>query len=117
MAASAIEEMVHDTVASLIQQVSKHVASQLTAQITAEFTQQLGKSNGASRAPEASPAKATKKAARVGPITKWVADDRARRVPNFVIDATGLDKKQSIITKFGDGAVFEVGKDLPKKKA
>jgi hypothetical protein len=50
-------------------------------------------------------------------ITKWVADHRARRVPNFVIEATGLDTKRKIVAKFGDGAAFEKGKPLPKTRA
>jgi hypothetical protein len=42
---------------------------------------------------------------------------RARRVPNFVIDATGLDTKKKIVAKFGEGAAFEKGKPLPAMKA
>jgi hypothetical protein len=49
-------------------------------------------------------------------MTRWVADRRARRVPKFVIEATGLDTKKKIVAKFGDGASFERGKPLPKQK-
>ncbi len=49
-----------------------------------------------------------------GEITRWVADARARRVPNFVIDATGLDTKKKVVAKYGAGAAFERGKPLPK---
>jgi hypothetical protein len=49
-------------------------------------------------------------------MTKWVADNRARRVPNFVIEATGLDTKKKIVARFGAGAAFERGKPLPKAK-
>ncbi len=52
-----------------------------------------------------------------GEITRWVADSRARRVPNFVIDATGLDTKKKIVAKYGAGAAFEKGKALPRAKA
>ena len=51
-----------------------------------------------------------------GEITKWVADVRARRVPNFVIEATGLDTKKKIVAKYGPNATFEAGKPLPKAK-
>jgi len=51
-----------------------------------------------------------------GEITRWAADRRARRVPNFVIEATGLKTKKQIVAKFGDGVVFEKGKPLPKTK-
>lgn len=50
-------------------------------------------------------------------ITRWVADARARRVPKFVIEATGLDTKKKIVAKFGDGAAFEKGKPVPKARA
>jgi hypothetical protein len=48
-------------------------------------------------------------------ITVWAADRRARRVPNFVIDQTGLKTKKQIVAKFGEGVVFEKGKALPPK--
>ncbi len=49
-------------------------------------------------------------------ITRWAADRRARRVPNFVIDATGLKTKKQIVAKYGEGVVFEKGRPLPKAK-
>jgi len=49
-------------------------------------------------------------------ITRWAADRRARRVPNFVIDLTGLKTKKAIVAKYGDGVVFEKGKAPPKAK-
>ena len=49
-------------------------------------------------------------------ITRWAADRRARRVPTFVIDMTGLKTKKAIVAKFGDGVVFEKGKNAPKAK-
>jgi hypothetical protein len=50
-------------------------------------------------------------------LSKWAADRRARRVPNFVIEATGLDTKKKIVAKYGENAVFEKGKPLPKVRA
>lgn len=47
-------------------------------------------------------------------IKKWTADRRARRVPTFVIEATGLDTKKKIVAKYGANATFEKGKPLPK---
>ena len=49
-------------------------------------------------------------------ISRWAADRRARRVPNFVIEMTGLKTKKAIVAKFGDGVVFEKGKSAPKVK-
>src|SRR5512138_1979354 len=49
-------------------------------------------------------------------ITRWAADRRARRVPNFVIAITGLKTKKAIVAKYGEGGVFEKGKGAPKAK-
>ena len=51
--------------------------------------------------------------ARGEEMTKWTANPRARRVPTFVIEATGLKTKKEIVAKFGEGEVFEKGKPLP----
>src|SRR5574341_1475443 len=51
-----------------------------------------------------------------GEITRWAADRRARRVPNFVIEATGLKTKKQIVAKYGEGVVFEKGKPSPKAR-
>jgi hypothetical protein len=50
-------------------------------------------------------------------MTRWVADRNARRVPTFVIEATGLDTKKKIVARFGENAAFEVGKPLPPVKS
>jgi hypothetical protein len=50
-----------------------------------------------------------------GEMTRWAADKRARRVPNFVIEmADGLDTKKKIVAKYGANVVFEKGKPGPK---
>lgn len=49
-------------------------------------------------------------------ITRWAADRRARRVPTFVIEMTGLKTKKAIVGKYGDGVVFEKGKAAPKAR-
>jgi hypothetical protein len=50
-------------------------------------------------------------------MTRWVADNRARRVPKFVIEATGLDTKKKIVARYGEDAAFEKGKPPPAAKA
>ena len=53
---------------------------------------------------------------RAGEMTKWVADLRARRVPNFVIEMTGgLDTKKRIVARYGPNARFEKGKPPPPR--
>ena len=54
-----------------------------------------------------------KRKASSGPVTSWVADDKAKRVPNFVIKATGLKTKQAVVNKYGPNAKFTDGKPLP----
>ena len=51
-----------------------------------------------------------------GQISRWAADRRARRVPNFVIELTGLKTKKQIVAKYGEGVTFEKGKPAPKPK-
>jgi hypothetical protein len=53
---------------------------------------------------------------RPGELTRWVADNSARRVPTFVIDATGLDTKNKVVAKYGPNAAFTKGKPLPPVK-
>jgi hypothetical protein len=50
-------------------------------------------------------------------LTKWVADNRARRVPTFVIELTGgVDTKKKIVARYGENVTFEKGKPAPKPK-
>ncbi len=43
-----------------------------------------------------------------------MADRNARRVPKFVIEATGgLDTKKKIVARYGEDAAFEKGKPVP----
>ena len=47
-------------------------------------------------------------------LRRWAADRRARRVPTFVIELTGLATKKEIVARFGEGVIFEKGKPAPK---
>jgi len=80
------------------------------AELAAEELEKNLAMNG--RRPARGPARSAR--ARGAEITKWAADNRARRVPKFVIEATGLDTKKKIVAKFGENAAFEKGKPLPK---
>jgi hypothetical protein len=66
--------------------------------------------------PRAAAGRARRRPPRVE-MTRWVADRNARRVPTFVIEATGLDTKKKIVARFGENAAFEVGKPLPPVKS
>lgn len=64
----------------------------------------------ASRAPRGGAAASRR---RAGTVERWVPDRNARRVPNFVIEATGLKTKQEIVTRYGEHAIFEKGQPAP----
>jgi hypothetical protein len=46
-------------------------------------------------------------------VERWVPDRRARRVPKFVIEATGIGTKREIVLRFGEHAIFEKGQPAP----
>jgi hypothetical protein len=62
------------------------------------------------------PGSRRRRAARKAEMTRWAADRNARRVPKFVIEATGLDTKKKIVARYGEDAAFEKGKPLPPVK-
>ncbi len=107
---SSLDALVRDAAADVIARVSSAVAKQFTDLVREGVTRELA--SGVRLRGGGSPRRA-----RRGEITKWVADNRARRVPNFVIEATGLDTKKKIVAKYGSGAAFEKGKPAPKPRA
>ena len=102
---SSIESIIRDTADQVVTRVSAAIARHVGDLVQEGIRRELGH-NAVSRRPS-----------RRGDITRWVADNRARRVPNFVIEATGLDTKKKIVAKFGPNAAFEKGKPLPRPKA
>ena len=112
LAVTSIDEVVHDTIQEVMARASGSIAAAIAQMAAEELERQLSVTNGHTRSP-------ARRAARPRPprveMTRWVADRRARRVPTFVIEMTGgLDTKKKIVAKFGENAVFEKGKPLPK---
>jgi len=106
----SIEAIIEDAVAGVVERAVESIRAVIEAQVAAELKAAgpRGRGRGGRRA-----------AARRRPrreIMRWVADNRARRVPNFVIEATGLDTKKKIVAKYGPDAAFERGKPLPRPK-
>lgn len=72
-----------------------------------------------SRAPPSAGGGAASRAARrprraqAGLVERWVPDRRARRVPKFVAEATGLQTKKDIVDRYGEHAIFEKGQPPP----
>jgi len=110
-----IDTIISKAVAEAFQKIApalqRHVASlaaeQLETALSVRATPALRGAARRTRAPVRARAE----------ITQWVTDRRARRVPKFVIGATGLDTKKKIVAKYGENATFEKGKPLPKAKA
>jgi hypothetical protein len=109
---STIDAIIRDTAERVVARVSAAVAKQVSALVQEGLERELaGKGRGVARRARAG------RARRRVEINRWVADTRARRVPNFVIEQTGLDTKKKIVAKFGENATFERGKPAPKAKA
>ncbi len=114
LTATSIDEVVQRAVQDVIARASRSIAASIAEMAAAELEEQLLVANkhGRGRDPAHRPAS---RRPRREELTKWVADHRARRVPTFVIELTGgLDTKKKIVAKFGEDAVFEKGRPLPK---
>jgi len=104
----AVETVAERTSAAISRAIADIMAARIDDQVRAQVARALKGRGRRLRRTGAARARAD--------ITRWVADRRARRVPNFVIEQTGLKTKKQIVAKFGDGATFEKGKPLPKAK-
>jgi hypothetical protein len=115
----SIDEIVRDAMEGVVKRASAAIAKAIAELAAARLDEELqsGVSRARGRGPRArGRARGPARRARTE-ITKWVADNRARRVPNFVIEMTGgLDTKKKIVAKFGENAAFEKGKPLPKSR-
>ncbi len=107
---SSLDALIRDAAADVVARITPALAKQFSDLVRDGVSRKLA--TGARGVAAAGPRRA-----RRGEITKWIADNRARRVPNFVIEATGLDTKKKIVAKYGPGAAFEKGKPAPKPKA
>jgi hypothetical protein len=115
----SIDDIVREAMEGVVKRASASIAKAIAEMAAERLDEELqsGVARARGRAPRArGRSRAAPRRARAE-ITKWVADNRARRVPNFVIQMTGgLDTKKKIVAKFGENATFEVGKPLPKPR-
>ena len=114
--ATSIDEVVQRAVQDVIARAAGSIAAAIAEMAAAELGEQLSVATkrGQGRGRDLAPRAAARRPRREE-LTKWVADSHARRVPTFVIELTGgLDTKKKIVAKFGEDAVFEKGKPLPK---
>ncbi len=107
---SSIDAILRDTAERVVARVSAAIARQVGDLVQERLQRELASNHVGRRGPG-------RRGRGRTDITKWVADSRARRVPNFVIEATGLDTKKKIVAKYGSGAAFERGRPLPRARA
>jgi hypothetical protein len=107
----SIDAILHAAADRVVARISAAIARQVGALVQAGLERELPRGRAGRAA-----APARRRPPRTE-ITRWVADNRARRVPTFVIEATGLDTKKKIVARYGANVSFEKGKPLPKPKA
>lgn len=113
-ASPSIDDIVRDAMEAVVKKASVSIARAVAEMAAARLSEELEVGLAKSKGGKVRRAGRTARPPRTE-ITKWVADRRARRVPNFVIDATGLKTKKAIVARFGEDAAFEKGKPLPPK--
>jgi len=110
---TAMEPVLRRASAAIARALAEAAAERIDGELQRGLSRVRGRRGG-----RAAAARPGRPARRRTEITKWTADRRARRVPNFVIEMTnGLDTKKKIVAKYGEDAVFEKNKPLPKAKA
>ncbi|BDG06411.1 hypothetical protein [Anaeromyxobacter oryzae] len=114
-ASESIDAVLRDAVADVsgraAAEIARAIADRAAARIGDALEAALAKRGTLARA-----AVATRRGGLRGDLTRWAADRRARRVPTFVIELTGLDTKRAIVARYGEGAVFEKGKPAPRAR-
>lgn len=111
-AARSIDDVIRAAVEGVVTRASAAIARAVADMTAARLDQELGRSVGHARGRRGRAGRGRPR----GEITRWAADRRARRVPTFVIEMTGMKTKKQIVAKYGDGVVFEKGKAPPKAK-
>ena len=111
--ATSIDDIVKNAMEGVVKRTSLAIARAIAAMVAERLEAELRKNVGAAGRGRGVKARTTRPRAE---LTRWVADRRARRVPNFVIEQTGLKTKKAIVAKFGENAAFEKGKPAPKAK-
>jgi len=113
-AEASIDSIIRSTIAETMKVASAAIAQVVSEMAVEQLGRELESAVGAATSRSAPGRGGHRKRSR-GEMVKWVADNRARRVPTFVIEQTGLATKKEIVAKFGPGVVFEKGKALPAK--
>jgi hypothetical protein len=102
----SLEQLVAAALAPIVERTTTRMAAAVAQLVASRLEAELG----TRRARRRSVRRSTN--ARAG-VAQWTADRRARRVPSFVIAATGLKTKREIVARYGE-ASFERGKSVPE---
>jgi hypothetical protein len=113
-AARSVDDVIRAAIEGVVTRASAAIARAVAEMTAARLDEELRR--GVGRARGGRGRRAGGRGRPRGEITRWAADRRARRVPNFVIEMTGLKTKKQIVAKYGEGVVFEKGKPSPKAR-
>jgi hypothetical protein len=112
-ASTSVDDIVKSAIEGVVKRTAVAIAKSIADQVAERLEVELRKAAGpGARGRVGRPRVARPRAE----LTRWVADRRARRVPNFVIEQTSLKTKKAIVAKYGENAAFEKGKPAPKAK-
>jgi len=111
---TSIDSLVHQAMEGVVRRASEDIARAIAELAAAELTRRL-ESGVKHPARPGRRRRGGRRPAR-GEMTRWVADRRARRVPTFVIELTGLKTKKQIVGRYGFDVVFEKGKPAPRPR-
>jgi len=115
-ARTSIDDVVRSAMEGVVKRASVAIARAVAEMAAERLDRELQSGVSRARGDGARRARGSGARRRRSEITRWAADRRARRVPNFVIAATGLKTKKQIVAKYGDGVVIDKGKALPKPR-
>jgi len=111
----SIDAIVRDAMEAVVKRASVAIARAVAEMAAARLSEELESGIAKAKGGRGGRGRVSRASRPRSEITRWVADRRARRVPNFVIEQTGLKTKKAIVARFGADAAFEKGKPLPPK--
>jgi hypothetical protein len=117
---TSLDTLVRQAMGEVVQRASQDIARAIAELAAAELTTRLESEvvrTGKGRRGRAGARPARPRRTSRRDMTRWAADRRARRVPTFVIELTGLKTKKQIVARYGADAAFEKGKPAPRPRA
>jgi hypothetical protein len=118
---SEVEALAREFAARVTRLVARSLAEEVSAALSRHVAPRAepdddGDGPAEEAPPPAAPAQRRRREVAARPreaVERWVPDRRARRVPRFVIELTGLETKKEIVERYGEHAIFEKGQPAP----